>query len=687
MKFVLFAIVIIMLPICGQCEAPRNIYGAHLLTANTGTRGLNHLKWARSLVGKYGYVKTLMMGVTSETQAPSPGWVDWVNQCYKMDMIPVCRLAGVYSNDIDGWVKPQPDADGCYESIAQAVKRVVQGLPRSDKYPLYIEVWNEPNLNIEWSGKSDVAEYARFFVDVSRAIRSIGDKRIKIMNGAFGLSPKSTEICCQTDLDFINAFDVWASHPYPQNQPPENNVHNGTAIHDRLCIDGYLAELEVLKKYGRKDIKVMLTETGYALGEDVFTDSNGFPPVDELNRADYMLRAYRDYWEKWPEIVAVIPFEFADAGWEQFNWVYPQSGTLTDGRPTKPHYQYTLISKLAKSTDPTGTISGNVTDSQFGAVLMGVTVSIPKSGVSAGTDAYGNYILPDLAPGSYRLTATSNGFAPAEASADVQAGKNTVVNFKLTAVNTGSVSGRVIDSISGHPVQGAVVTLIPGGVQAITDEFGSFTIKGLSPITYTAQASAEKSNIHKASGITIKPGRDMFRLFRITGSKWPQADNACSNPSFELLSSQGTIDSIAARWEVQSGRGVYKVITNIAHSGDRCQAVSATQGEAALRMISHYNYAKPGATYTAGVWVKTNGLSEESGESAYLSLDFQDNGGAVLQSMPSQNKISGTTGWTYLEVTAVAPQCQRISVVLHANTATGTAYFDDAYLGLVSPTP
>ena len=47
-----------------SCDVPRNIYGAHLLVDNTGPRGIANLKWARYLVGRYGYAKTIMGDIT-----------------------------------------------------------------------------------------------------------------------------------------------------------------------------------------------------------------------------------------------------------------------------------------------------------------------------------------------------------------------------------------------------------------------------------------------------------------------------------------------------------------------------------------------------------------------------------------------------------------------------------------------
>ncbi len=663
-------------------EVPKNIYGTHMLVDNTDERGLANLRWTRYLVGRHGYAKTLMADITPSTKGAKPGWIDWVNKCYEMELIPVCRLGGVYQQ---GWIKPQADPDGSYKSMAEAVKRVVADLPKSDIYPIYIEVWNEPNLDLEWSGKANLKEYAKFFVEVSKAIRSLGDSRIKIMNGAFALSPSSTEECCKAEPEFINSFDVWASHPYPQNHPPEYNIHDGTAKVLEHTIDAYLLETAVLEKYGRKDVKVMITETGYSLGEDVFQKTEGYPPINEFNRADYMMRAYRDYWSKWPEIVAVLPFEFSDPGWRRFDWVEPESGTRADGSPTKPHYQYTLVSQLAKPTDETGAISGKVKDSKYGVDLEDAIITLDEAPFSVKTDVMGNYVWSKLKPGEYTVNITKEGFAPAKSKTTVAAGENAVVDARLEAVQPGSISGKVTDSTTGNPIKGAKITLQPGGASAVTDAKGHYELTGVPPLAFSAEATMQSFNSHMIERVLIEPNGNVTGNFRIAKSAWPDNPNECSNPSFELVNNPGQPNPIAARWEVQgAGGGRYEVTRGISHSGDHSQAIFASENrDWMLRMISHYGYSKPGATYTAGVWVKTEGLFKDADGGAYLSLDFQSNDGTTLHSIVSEEKVAGTRDWVYLEVTGVAPPSQRISVVLHVKGTEGVAYFDDAYLAMV----
>ena len=57
-------------------------------------------------------------------------------------------------------------------------------LRRRNTNPLYIQLWNEPDLWIEWSNAPNARQYARFFVAVSNAIKQLGDPRIRVLNGA-----------------------------------------------------------------------------------------------------------------------------------------------------------------------------------------------------------------------------------------------------------------------------------------------------------------------------------------------------------------------------------------------------------------------------------------------------------------------------------------------------------------------
>jgi uncharacterized repeat protein (TIGR01451 family) len=325
-----------------------SVYGMHTFVHDSceGWYITRQLDWARQMAGPGSYVKQLLYRITSETPGPEACWVQFVNAAYDRDLIPVVRLQGGFAGPY--WSKPPQDADGSYTGMAQAFKRVVAGLPRRDGRLLYVEVWNEPNLAIEWGGQPNPAEYGRFLVDVAAAIRSLGDPRIVTLNG--GLSPGGE----YDSLAFIDAlakvpgalqaFDVWASHPYPGNRPPEHNLHNGLAgDFPALSIDSYRRELARLAARGRGDLRVLLTETGYAL---YARDLLAYDPINDGNRADYISRAFRDYWSQWPEVLGVCPFELLDpqGAWYMWDWRYPSE---------QPRPQFDAVAGLAKSQTAT----------------------------------------------------------------------------------------------------------------------------------------------------------------------------------------------------------------------------------------------------------------------------------------------------------------------------------------------
>lgn len=295
---------------------------------------------ALDLIGAGGHVKQLLYPVTSSTSGPRQCWVEFVDSAYDRDLVPIVRIQGEWGGNY--WIKPQADAPGDYTSIAAAYKRVVQGLPRRDGHTLYVEVWNEPDLPVEWSGSPSAWEYSHFFVDVATALHSLSDSRIRVLNG--GLTPGNSSFTRQlvSVPGFADSFDLWATHCYPHNHPPEYNLHQVTATYPQFAIDSYLLELDVLARYGgRSNVQVILTEAGHALYENTF-GFEGYPPISESNRAAYMVRAFQNYWLSWPEVVAVTPFELVDpygTTW-YMDWLYPTTDV--------PHQQYSAIEALPK---------------------------------------------------------------------------------------------------------------------------------------------------------------------------------------------------------------------------------------------------------------------------------------------------------------------------------------------------
>ena len=602
--------------------------------------------------------------------------------CYELELVPFVRLGGHYGEG--GWRKPAADAPGDYTSMARAVHRVVSGLPRSDLCPLYVEIWNEPNLSVEWSGETNADEYAAFFVQVAEAIRAIRDDRIKILNGGLALSPEWTEKLCKAQPGFARSFDYWSTHPYPMNRPSWFNQHNGDVAKDSvLSIDAYVLELEQLAKFGRGDAKVIITETGYDLGNSVFSRSEGHPIIDEYNRADYMVRAFRDYYPQWPEVWAVTPFEFSDRNWERFDWVYPDSGINEDGSPTRPHYQYTAVAALAKPTDEHGAINGTVTVKDLGSRLEDVAVSI--HGQRFNSDPVGNYFLSNVEPGEYTIEARKLGFKEVEREVEVKRGENTVVNFELEALGRTTFYGFVKSGDTEKPLAGATVSLSPGELTTETDNGGRFRFEDVIPSKYALTASHKGHHIYQASQVEIDHGRGTRYDFMLGESKAPATENLANNPSMEAGGGGGAREGIALGFEpplpnsFQDGDG--EVNDRSAHTGRLAQMIRVRAEETVIRQITHYGTAKPGTVYMAGAWIKTDCPDRDAG--AGITVDATNNAGEVVKRYVTDQMVTGrskTWEWVAIEFEA-PPGSERISLNLHTRGRGGVAYFDDVFIG------
>jgi len=395
-----------------------NHYGIHTFVQDFCDPGFvdMQLDQALELAGSGGHVTQLFYNITETVQGPTPCAVDYVNAAYDRNLVPIVRLQGEYDNEAEAWQKPDPGPSGDYAEIAAAYARFVAGLPRRDDQLLYLTIWNEPDTPVEWSNDPDPVEYARFFVAVSRAIRALDDPRIRVMNGPVTQFDEPLDYVREAMEvpGFADAFDVWGSHCYPFNHPPSYNIHDGTAIYEEATVDCHLRQLEVLDEFGRGDVPVIIKEAGYSLNEDRYA-FEGFPAITEENRAEYIVSALRDYWSKWPEVVAVTPFHLGDpwswVGWEDWEWIDYGEPFL---EPTfhigvDKHAQYDAVAALPKPYGepiPRGieiifqararTGSTGLYHSQFSASARGFSAG-PQQGASVFV------VTPSLQFGKYRV--------------------------------------------------------------------------------------------------------------------------------------------------------------------------------------------------------------------------------------------------------------------------------------------
>jgi hypothetical protein len=79
----------------------------------------------------------------------------------------------------------------------------------------------------------------------------------------------------------------------------------------------------------------------------------------------------------------------------------------------------------------TGAIRGSVADREFGAPIAGATVTVLNTRLRTTTRENGSYVLSGVAPGTYTLVVTRDGYVR-EVKANVTVGTGGLVDADLT---------------------------------------------------------------------------------------------------------------------------------------------------------------------------------------------------------------------------------------------------------------
>lgn len=374
---------------------PPNKVGIHLLLGDGRNAWPvkiwpNHVDYARELVGEWGYVTEL---VRLDILFPAR-WQTFFDLCAELHLTPILRLATTYDREKGLWLAPPADSDGGYAKVAGRYARFVSAL-RWPSAPHYVIVGNEPNHGDEWGGQADPAAYARFLVEVSRALHQ-ADPDVLVLNAPLDpFTPNTngqpftngmTYLDAESFLDgmyaaqpdVFAAVDVWASHAYPMGPMTEgpwqqsfeidllNGAHNPSHVEPPpgICnrgVNGYEWELFKLESYGVHDLQVMITESGWRHSESTDPDAsdNGRPLPDAVTVAGFVDLAFNGNcgrypqwpetgWTPWqadPRVIAVTLFALngKPREWGHTNWlqldiygrvlgVYPMFETLRDNR-------------------------------------------------------------------------------------------------------------------------------------------------------------------------------------------------------------------------------------------------------------------------------------------------------------------------------------------------------------------
>lgn len=145
--------------------------------------------------------------------------------------------------------------------------------------------------------------------------------------------------------------------------------------------------------------------------------------------------------------------------------------------------------------EDSGEISGQVTDAHTSLPIGGATVNILQGSqliASTLTDSSGNYLISDLAPGSYTINPSATHYQSAVSGATVVTAQIDRVNLALQPF-PGQLIGQVTNASTSAPIPGATITVTQGlnlNASVVTDANGDYVVNMLAPGTYTITASA-----------------------------------------------------------------------------------------------------------------------------------------------------------------------------------------------------
>lgn len=315
---------------------PPNRYGMGLVNQGDAT----DVDLTSKLAGPGGWFLVIFADITPNRTSADASWKASIQQAYAKDLIPVIRMAPPWG---DRRVRNMGESPTSYKKLAQAYKAVIQDLPKRADWPLYVQVHNEPNLCDEWqcdaavgtlTDKTIASEYAHMLSDVADALHSIGDPRIKVLNGALApggvawcqcgtsnfapgtLSATFLGLMSQAVPGVFGKIDAFAAHSYPAK-----GEGWGFFVSYAEAMTGLKYFEKELAAIGKSGMKVVITETGWPTNGDGQTWSR-----DQL--ADFTVDAVKNVWTTHPNIAGVTPFILRDPGtWDKFAWTKP------DGAP------------------------------------------------------------------------------------------------------------------------------------------------------------------------------------------------------------------------------------------------------------------------------------------------------------------------------------------------------------------
>ncbi|HOU15494.1 MAG TPA: hypothetical protein PKZ84_20500 [Anaerolineae bacterium] len=259
----------------------------------------------------------------------------------------------IQDSELAGW-------QALFQALAARIaqKRAACKIP----YRVALEIWNEPNLDFQWTGQP--LDPARYTEMVKRAYlgAKAGDPTIPIVAGS--LAPTGGDgVHSINDVTFLEAmyvsglaghFDAISIHNYGFGGAPEDKEYGWNILNFRRAEDIYA----VMVAHGDGDKQVWGTEFGWLLDATAeghpeclsYWNDIGFlwQKVSAEQQADYLQRAfaYADANWPWMGVMIVSNLDFSVTSWyapcDPLNWF----SVLR--KDTSPRLSYTALQTMEK---------------------------------------------------------------------------------------------------------------------------------------------------------------------------------------------------------------------------------------------------------------------------------------------------------------------------------------------------
>jgi hypothetical protein len=138
---------------------------------------------------------------------------------------------------------------------------------------MHIILFNEPNHAAEWGGQIDPAGYAKTALFAARWLKTESKEYVVLPAGLDAAAPNGVETMdsfafikkmVNAEPELLSFIDGWTSHSYA------NPGFVGSAYSSgKQSIKGFESELNLLSQYGKENLPVYITETGWRQTESI----------------------------------------------------------------------------------------------------------------------------------------------------------------------------------------------------------------------------------------------------------------------------------------------------------------------------------------------------------------------------------------------------------------------------------